>query len=36
MDKFNNTIGIIRETRDDEKRTPIVPEHVELLKKKIP
>ena len=36
MDKFNNTIGIVKETRDDENRTPIVPEHVELIKKKYP
>ena len=36
MDNFNNTIGIVRETRDDENRTPIVPEHVELIKKKYP
>ena len=30
------TIGIIKESRPDENRTPLVPEHIEKLKEKYP
>ena len=30
------TIGIIKESRPDENRAPLVPEHIEKLKSKYP
>ena len=36
MSKPIETIGVIRESRPDENRTPLVPEHIERLKSKYP
>lgn len=35
MDKQLTNIGIIRESRNDENRTPLVPEHIKNTKKAI-
>ena len=32
MSKPIETIGVIKESRPDENRTPLVPEHIEKLK----
>ncbi len=36
MNKPIESIGIIRESRSDENRTPLVPDHIDKLKKKYP
>ena len=36
MNKPIETIGIIKESRPDENRAPLVPEHIEKLKSKYP
>ena len=36
MNKPIETIGIIKESRPDENRVPLVPEHIENLKSKYP
>ena len=36
MSKPIYTIGIIKESRPDENRAPLVPEHIEKLKLKYP
>ena len=36
MDKQLTNIGIIRESRNDENRTPLVPEHIKKYKESNP
>ena len=36
MNKPIETIGVIKESRPDENRTPLAPEHIEKLKTKYP
>ena len=36
MSRPIETIGVIKESRLDENRTPLVPEHIEKLKSKYP
>ena len=36
MSKPIDTIGIIRESRPDENRAPLVPDHIQKLKLKYP
>ena len=36
MSKPIEAIGVIKETRPDENRTPLIPEHIEKLKSKYP
>ena len=36
MSKPIEAIGIIKESRSDENRTPLVPEHIKKLKSKYP
>ncbi len=36
MSKPIETIGVIKESRPDENRTPLIPEHIEKLKSKYP
>ena len=36
MSKPIENIGVIRESRPDENRTPLVPEHIQKIKSKYP
>ena len=36
MDKQLTNIGIVRESRNDENRTPLVPEHIKKYKESNP